>query len=296
MLIYMRLQASGFHRLRMRKVGASSCAQDPLGAGQYVFTGVRWLDPDDPQDAACLASGIMDFLHRHEHLNQALCPVRLVNVLRSVIATWRESRTHHATILHGRVDVSTACFRFLPTSSSWTSSQHYIGVMPKAEHAQLVALPYPASRSEECFGQTCERLAAIAGADRSNEAAAVSAESAAAWFAARPAQPLSFLPPPSLPHPSLLAGRSEPIAPTNEACLDEEHSPKAILGSFFPDALQDSGSFFLADPFPAVDDECCGWVDGAAGAWTADLPPAGDAGEAWETFDALLPLILRGCT
>ena len=280
----------------MRKVGSSSCAKDPLGAGQYVFTGVRWLDPDDPQDAARLDSGIKDFMLRHMRLNQALFPVRLVNVLRSVIGTWRESRTRNPTLLHGRVDVSTACFRFLPTSSSWTSSQYCGGVMPQAEHAQLVALPYHASRSEECFGQTCEPHVAMAGPDRSDKAVSVSAEAAAARVAARPAQPLSFLPPPSLPHPSLLAGRSEPIAPTNEACIAEEHSPKAILGSFFPDALQERGSFFLAEPFPGVDDECCGWADGAAGEWAADLPPVGDAGAAWETFDALLPLILRGCT
>ena len=262
----------------MRKVGASSCAQDPLGAGQYVFSGVRWLDPDDPQDAARLASGIKDFMLRHMHLNQALFPVHLVNVLRSVIATWRESRTCHPTILHGRVDVSTAWI-ILPTSSSFycRSSQNCIGVMPRADHLQPVTLPHPAIHSERCYGQTC---------------VSVSAEAAAARVAARPAQLLSFLPPPSLPHPSLLAGRSEPIAPTNEACIAEEHSPKAILGSFFPDALQERGSFFLAEPFPAVDDECCR-ADGAAGAWTADLPPAGDAGAAWETFDAL---ILRGST
>ena len=289
----------------MRKVGAASCAQDPLGAGQYLFTCVRWLDPDDPQDAARLASGLKDFLHRHEHLSKTLCPVRLVNVLRIVIATWRGSTTRHPSPLHHRVDVSeTACF--LPTAFNWTSIQYSSGVMPLAEHAQPVALPFPASRSEDCCGQTCERLAAMAGPDRSDKSAAVSAGSAAACFAARPEQLLSFLPPPSYSSRAVLGADSDasgsPPYPLRDGDADmpADPSPSAAYEAFL-DPLQDRGggcvgwSDFLADPFPTTDD-CTGWTDGGADEWAADLPPAGDAGAAWETFDALLPLILRGCT
>ena len=286
----------------MRKVGASSCAQDPLGAGQYVFTCVRWLDPDDPQDAARLASGLKDFLHRHEHLSQTLCPVRLVNVLRIVIATWRGSTTRHPSPLHHRVDVSeTACF--LPTAFNWTSIQYSSGVMPLAEHAQPVALPFPASRSEDCFGQTCERLAAMAGPDRSDKAVAISAK-ALACFATRPEHLLSFQPPPSLQHPSSPGGRSESIVtysspavsdadsdasfslsdPLQDGDADMPADPCAAYEAFL-DPLQDRGGDcvgwrdFLADPFAATDD-CTGWADVGASEWAADLPPAGEAGEA----------------
>ena len=52
------LQASGFRRVRNRKAGASNRAQDPLGAGLYMFSGIRWLDPDEPHEVKLLASGL----------------------------------------------------------------------------------------------------------------------------------------------------------------------------------------------------------------------------------------------
>ncbi len=40
-------------------------------------------------------------------------------------------------------------------------------------------------------------------------------------------------------------------------------------------------------------DDCCGAWGGVWSVGVLDLPPAGDPGAAWATFDTLLPQILR---
>jgi hypothetical protein len=52
------LQASGFQRVRNRKAGVTNRSDDPLGAGLYMFSGVRWLNPDNQQEVQLLTTGL----------------------------------------------------------------------------------------------------------------------------------------------------------------------------------------------------------------------------------------------
>ena len=61
-----RLQADGFNRVRNRK--ACNRSLDPLGAGLYVFSGVRWLDPDDLDENQLLISGFRRLTINFPHL------------------------------------------------------------------------------------------------------------------------------------------------------------------------------------------------------------------------------------
>jgi hypothetical protein len=71
------LQASGFRRVRNRRVGASSRASDPLGEGLNVFSGVRWLSPDDPCEAQLLSDGLARLVGTFPNLGGAIQLERL---------------------------------------------------------------------------------------------------------------------------------------------------------------------------------------------------------------------------
>ena len=73
----MSVQASGFKRVRNRRVGASNRASDPLGAGLYVFSGLRWLSPDDPCEARFLSDGLARLVGTFPHLGRHSCGCRL---------------------------------------------------------------------------------------------------------------------------------------------------------------------------------------------------------------------------
>ena len=284
-------QVSGFSRVRTQKVGASSCAQDPLGAGQYVFTSIRWLDPDDLDDTKLLASGIKEFLRNHEHLAEALCFDQLINVLRVVVATWRGNSNLGPSPLHHLKIYDEACF--LPTNLYFTSGEHRNRVRTRAPQeprsSQPMVIPNPELHGEIYNSQNCEGLAgiaAIAGTTGSDDGRAVAEDDeAAARFAAVDAQPLLFQPPPSLQHPSLFVARFGPIPPRRLLGDSADSAARPVLS----DQPEDGGTFFLADPFP---DDCAGL---AADEWAVDLPLAGDSDPdgAWATFDALLPHMLR---
>eukprot|EP00286_Rhodomonas_abbreviata_P017174 CAMPEP_0181329710 /NCGR_PEP_ID=MMETSP1101-20121128/23467_1 /TAXON_ID=46948 /ORGANISM="Rhodomonas abbreviata, Strain Caron Lab Isolate" /LENGTH=370 /DNA_ID=CAMNT_0023438829 /DNA_START=77 /DNA_END=1189 /DNA_ORIENTATION=- len=51
------LQKAGFMRVRDRRTHATKRADDPTGAGMYLFCNVRWRDPNDPDDRAELVKG-----------------------------------------------------------------------------------------------------------------------------------------------------------------------------------------------------------------------------------------------
>ena len=90
-------QASGFQRVRNRRVGASNRARDPLGAGLYIFSGVRWLDPDNPVDAHLLRSSFASLTHAFPHLAGVSLLDRLAAILRRNRSEWSQNawgRTH----------------------------------------------------------------------------------------------------------------------------------------------------------------------------------------------------------
>jgi len=51
------LQKAGFKRVRDRRTHATRRTDDPTGAGMYLFSGVRWRDPNDPADRNHLLNG-----------------------------------------------------------------------------------------------------------------------------------------------------------------------------------------------------------------------------------------------
>ena len=86
-------QASGYQRVRNRRVGASNREQDPLGAGLYMFSGVRWLDPDEPSEAQLIASGLTRLVRMFPELGcfAAGGQARLEALLRRNRSWWEQS-------------------------------------------------------------------------------------------------------------------------------------------------------------------------------------------------------------
>ena len=66
--------------MRNRRVGAANRASDPLGAGLYVFSGVRWLSPDDPCEAQLLSDGLARLVSTFPHLGGAIQLERLKSI------------------------------------------------------------------------------------------------------------------------------------------------------------------------------------------------------------------------
>jgi hypothetical protein len=76
--------------VRNRRVGASNRVSDPLGAGLYVFSGVRWLSPDDPCEAQQLSEGLARLVGSFPHLGGARLE-RLKSILRRNRSEWGQS-------------------------------------------------------------------------------------------------------------------------------------------------------------------------------------------------------------
>ena len=87
------MQASGFIRARNRKIGAANQKEDPLGAGLYLFAGVRWLDPDCPADATQLSANIISFNSIFASYGCSLQLESLRSNLRRVISLWKANES-----------------------------------------------------------------------------------------------------------------------------------------------------------------------------------------------------------
>ena len=109
------MQAFGYQRVRNRRVGASNREQDPLGAGLYVFSGVRWLDPDEPSEAQLIASGLTLLVRMFPELGcfAAGGQERMEAILRRNRGWWEQSawkqsrrrrRRQTAALISGTID------------------------------------------------------------------------------------------------------------------------------------------------------------------------------------------------
>jgi hypothetical protein len=87
------LQASGFRRVRNRKAGVSNRVDDPLGAGLYMFSGIRWLNPDESQEVEQLSVDLARLILKFPHLESLAAGGIdwLLAILRRNRQWWEES-------------------------------------------------------------------------------------------------------------------------------------------------------------------------------------------------------------
>ena len=81
--------------MRNRRVGASSRAHDPLGAGLYIFSGVRWLDPDSPSEINLLRRGLTNLVSAFPQLADPATLDRLAAILRRNRSEWDQTAWRH---------------------------------------------------------------------------------------------------------------------------------------------------------------------------------------------------------
>jgi hypothetical protein len=79
-------QASGFVKARNRRTGASSRMNDPSGAGLYVFSNRRWINPDDHEEITQLSEGISGLTERFPRFQ--LEQKTMVESLRRMLNIW----------------------------------------------------------------------------------------------------------------------------------------------------------------------------------------------------------------
>ena len=325
-MLHWRVQASGFRRVRNRRVGASNRASDPLGAGLYVFSGVRWLSPDDPCEAQHLSDGLARLVGTFPHLGGAIQLERLKSILRRNRCEWDQS----------------------PGTQSRRRGRRTLRQCGVAVHAESggASCPCPCERigaDHSSFGIThptpadCQATASIlqdwllpgvgglclsaAAAEPQYRPSAGPANQAIHGFQAPPqarhrcpARPFALAPAPSSPSarpltPTIFAvACSAAHTPVQSPCHcrhGSEHAPaetEAACGEGGADwpaarwSCEEAGGWLLAGPLEAEGAGEPGgcWAGGRA--WSVvllDLPPAGDPGAAWATFDTLLPHILN---
>mmetsp|Transcript_60803 Transcript_60803/g.162602 ORF Transcript_60803/g.162602 Transcript_60803/m.162602 type:complete len:346 (+) Transcript_60803:133-1170(+) len=85
------LQAQGFRRVRDRRAGATNRSQDPLGAGLYVFSGVRFLNPCAPDDHSIIASRHLDLIKAFPYLAAELSLEDVLRSLHHARDVWEDS-------------------------------------------------------------------------------------------------------------------------------------------------------------------------------------------------------------
>ena len=263
----------------------STCSQDPLGSGQYVFGCTRWLDPDDPRDVELLATGFDDFQRDHALLKPALSFDRLVTVLRRVVSIWRGTGSRSASLSAS------------PCISAASSSQRCFNL--PAGQTRLSMLACPENGSTRC-NQGVPRIAAFeqqartahpapsapppAASPAQDQADASSAPPLEAYSRPCPTPPCSKAASGPYPQPTpLLCGRS--ASPGAPSVWSRAGSEPDIPGADFLDPFDADGGTGESAAVPAY--------GAAVDEWAADLPPAGDPDAPWCTFDALLPRLLH---
>jgi hypothetical protein len=261
----------------MRKVGTSSCARDPLGAGQYVFSFVRWLNPDDAQDSEILARGLDDFFHRFHHLRGALSPSRLADVLRRVVCAWRTSLVR---------SLAPFCSDLLLPVNQLSSKD--LGTRRPSTEICMPAMQLPCPNLD---GQPQDSYQTSSGIASKLEPASPPPHDGPRL----PSSQLTATPPPPAHDPPLLAQPPPPPCMIDSFLPHPRFAPSAVAahahGPHFTAPSDLTGGHRAAPRGLAS----AGWCCGAADEWAVDLPPASDPGGAWATFDALLPHILRSC-
>jgi hypothetical protein len=128
--------------VRNRRVGASNRTSDPLGAGVYVFSGVRWLSPDDPFEAQLLSDGLSRLVGIFPHLG-AMQLERLKSILRRNRSEWDQSPGTQSRRRKRRA--LQTCDGGLPLAcgaigSGWPSPAEH----SDADHSSFALAPQPA--------------------------------------------------------------------------------------------------------------------------------------------------------
>jgi hypothetical protein len=277
-------QASGFRRVRNRRVGASRRTSDPLGAGLYVFSGVRWLSPDDPCEAQLLSDGLSRLVSIFPHLGGAMQLERLKSILRRNRSEWDQSpgtqsrRRKRRALQMCDGGLPLACGALGSGSSS--PCEH-----SDADHSSFALAPQPAPADRQATASMLRDWSLAGAGGHCLPAAAVEPHQPSplagrpAWHQ-RPARPFALAPCPSSP-------AARPPAPTTfAAACSAAHTPEQLPSAPLP----------LPEHVPAEEWVYAGWAIGedcGGDGGLLDLPPAGDPGVAWATFDTLLPQILN---
>mmetsp|Transcript_60805 Transcript_60805/g.162617 ORF Transcript_60805/g.162617 Transcript_60805/m.162617 type:complete len:394 (+) Transcript_60805:133-1314(+) len=89
--IFDPVQTQGFRRVRDRRAGATNRSQDPLGAGLYVFSGVRFLNPCAPDDHSIIASRHLDLIKAFPYLAAELSLEDVLRSLHHARDVWEDS-------------------------------------------------------------------------------------------------------------------------------------------------------------------------------------------------------------
>ena len=242
------LQASGFRRVRNRKAGASNRAQDPLGAGLYMFSGIRWLNPDEPAEVKLLASGLAHlaacFPHLGLHASGGLDLT--LTVVRRNRRWWDESAWQRARRRRAQHKATAGSFMEALTSPSMTS-------------ASVSRSP---SSSCSTAGEFATRTSDIALSTDTET-------SDGAWF-----DDCSDSSPAALPRWPRAASSVDPCS----ACCDSQPTERLFSLSFNPALSEHSAPACIPVAFPAADAQRCCW----RWAWEdGELWPAGGGRAEW---------------
>ena len=91
----------------------SKRSQDPLGAGMYMFSGVRWIDPDNPIEAQQLVNDLACVMIHVSHSSIYCfqkrvrdCAFQLCEIVRRNRAEWGQTEWKRARRQHGQTSAA----------------------------------------------------------------------------------------------------------------------------------------------------------------------------------------------
>ncbi len=292
----------------------------------YLFGGLCWLNPDESYEAQLLSDGLSRLISAFPHLGEVTEFERLAVILRRNRGEWDQSAWKHSCRRRRRALISrsgSTISRAAHADSSMASSP---SEPCGAGSSSFVLSPRPSSINGDQAANAPHNLphhwplAASFGSHMPSSAALPARvlpgpahhPPSDHWpngtFALIPLSP----PPPSATHgpTSFAANGAQDAAPATApppalikndptaAFSGEEREPASpmVCGDSSGGhewLMEDSDPFEPADPAGAAGGGGGRRGSGRWGVGSLDLPPAGDPGAAWATFDALLPQILN---
>eukprot|EP00961_Rhodomonas_salina_P113020 1520548-Rhodomonas_salina.1 len=83
------LQGAGFQRVRDRRAQAIKRTEDPTGAGMYLFSNLKWRDPQDPVDHNHLVSGWKAICERFPMVGQRCDAEKFLGIVEKFHSSWQ---------------------------------------------------------------------------------------------------------------------------------------------------------------------------------------------------------------
>ena len=140
-----------YERQRDRRCKAQNCKEDPVGAGMYLFSQRRWLDPADKKDRERLLAGWNELVATYSEHAQRCCLIEFLSIIERFRLGWQPSA--HRAMKRARAtsedDDDGTVSKRMSTSSSPTPSKTWSCASESSEGSFSVAHgPAPATQQE----------------------------------------------------------------------------------------------------------------------------------------------------